>query len=92
MLETCKRACVCIPFLTVLAHTHSSAVARGRVAAGALADLEANAAAGAAGRPGSPGSPRSISMETHRATSIQATLATDGEVMLEEHNNRNSTN
>lgn len=49
-----------IPLLTVLAHTHSSSVARSRVAAGALADLEADAAAGAAGGPGSPGGPRSV--------------------------------
>lgn len=55
-----------IPLLAVLAHTYSPAVARGRVAAGALTDLEADAAAGAAGRPGGPGSPRSVSMETHR--------------------------
>lgn len=67
--------CVCvgvriIPLLAVLAHTHSSAVARGRVAAGALSDLEADAAAGAAGRPGGPGSPGSVSMETSRAASV----------------------
>lgn len=45
------------PLLTVLAHTHSSSVARRRVAAGALADLEADAAGGAARGPGSPGCP-----------------------------------
>jgi len=70
-----------IPLLTVLAHTHSSSVARGRVAAGALTDLEADATAGAAGRPGGPRSPRAVSMETHRATSVSATLATDAVVM-----------
>lgn len=46
-----------IPLLAVLAHTHSSSVARRRVAAGALTDLEADAASGAAGGPGSPGCP-----------------------------------
>lgn len=56
--------CVCIPLFAVLAHTHSSSMARGRVAAGALTDLEADAAAGAAGRPDGPGSPRSVSMAT----------------------------
>lgn len=70
-INVSARVCVyVIPLLAVLAHTHSSAVAGGRVAAGALADLEADAAAGAAGRPGSPGSPRSVSMETHRVTSV----------------------
>lgn len=49
-----------VPLLAVLAHTHSSSVPRSRVAAGALADLEADAAAGAARGPGSPGGPRSV--------------------------------
>lgn len=53
-------ASVALPLLAVLAHAHSSAVVRARVAAGALADLEADAAAGAAGRPGSPGGPGSV--------------------------------
>lgn len=49
-----------VPLLAVLAHTHSSSVARRRVAAGALADLEADAAGGAAGGPGSPWRPGSV--------------------------------
>lgn len=58
------------PLLAVLAHAHSPAVAWGRVAAGALTHLKANATGGAAGRPGSPGSPRSISMVTDKAMSV----------------------
>lgn len=53
-----------IPLFTVLPHAHSSAVSRGRVAAGALANLKADATAGAAWRPGGPRGPRSVSMET----------------------------
>lgn len=49
-----------VPLLAVLAHAHPSAVAGARVAAGALADLEADAAAGAAGGPGRPGGPGSV--------------------------------
>lgn len=53
---------VYLPLLAVLAHTHSPPMAGAGVAAGALAHLEADAAAGAARRPGSPGSPGSVSM------------------------------
>lgn len=69
--------CVSIPLFAVLAHTHSSSVARGWVAAGALTDLEADAAAGAARRPGSPGSPCSVSMEMQSAKSVKVTFATE---------------
>lgn len=75
----CVRGCVCscvclfvqvrvcpVPFLSVLPHTHSSSVARSGVAAGPLADLEANATAGTAGSPQSPGGPHSIPIEKHR--------------------------
>lgn len=55
-----------LPLLAVLAHTHSPPMARAGVAAGALAHLEADAAAGAAGRPGSPGSPGAVSTVTHK--------------------------
>lgn len=55
-------------------------MARSWVAAGALTNLKANAAAGAARRPGSPGSPSSISMEVESATSVKVTLGTDREV------------
>lgn len=55
-----------LPLLAVLAHAHSSTVARGRVAAGALADLEADATAGAAGGPGCPRSPGSIPAERNQ--------------------------
>lgn len=58
------------PLLAVLAHAYSSAMARGRVAAGTLTHLKANTTGGAAGRPGSPGGPRSISMVTDEAMSV----------------------
>lgn len=59
-----------LPFLTVLANTHSPTVSRCWVAAGALTHLEADATTGAARGPGSPGSPRSISMLIHKVTSV----------------------
>lgn len=55
-----------VPLFSVLPHTHSSSVARSGVAAGPLADLEANATAGTAGSPQSPGGPHSIPIEKHR--------------------------
>lgn len=79
-MNACKHVLVCvcvclIPLFTVLTHTDSSAVARGRVAAGTLANLEADATAGAAGRPGGPGSPRSVSMETHTLITLASNPA-----------------
>lgn len=77
-----KRVWVCatVPLFSVLAHTHSSSVARGWVATGALTDLEADAAAGAAWRPGGPGGPRSVSMEMQSATSVKESTASGNDV------------